>query len=99
MTVFTLKTGIESCSNPGGKRGASSNISRPSTLAGAPPMSPCLRATSAVNGRPARMCIPSTAGSSRAPRLSTFETTTYRTPAARIRSSVPERRNASRKSP
>ena len=39
-------------------------------------MSPSLRATSQVIGRPASRCAPITTGSTRAPRLSTFETAT-----------------------
>ena len=48
---------------------------------------------------PQARCAPTTTGSTRAPRLSTFETVTSRTPRSRSASSVPERRSAWKRSP
>ena len=62
-------------------------------------MSPSFRATSQVSGLREARCAPITTGSTRAPRLSTFETVTSRTPRSRSASSVPERRSAGKRSP
>ena len=58
----------------GGNRNASTICGTPSTRAGAPPLSPfSLRTTSAVIAAPRARCAPMIAGSSVAPRLSTFD--------------------------
>ena len=57
-----LKTGIRAWSKPGGNRIASSSCGRPSTRAGAPPVSLPLATTSTVSGVPARTCMPTIDG-------------------------------------
>ena len=88
-----LKTGMRAWSNSGGKRIASSSCGWPSTRAGAPPVSSPFATTSTVSGVPASACIPTTTGSRRAPRLSTFETTIVRTPRRCSSASVPDDAN------
>ena len=71
-----------------------------SAHAGMPPLSlASLGATSTITSLPARMKSPSSAASIEAPRLSRFAIHTVRPPEATKRSSSPERRSASGKSP
>ena len=72
----------------------------PSSRAGAPPLSPgTLRTTSALIFEPSCRCRPINAGSSVAPRLSTFDITRMRPPMVRNFSSMPLLRSENVRSP